>query len=1122
MQLIRPRRSRSPLLALPLLTAVLAGCQNPATPAQPELTSAPARSTVVGRVYELQLQRDGQGRLAAAAIRTAGGPLGFQYVSSGTLNKDGQWFVRVTYRVTNNSTQPVSNLGFVPIDTDEDSDPATVAASAPTVGATFFKDVQFFDRSDASARASALSPVQARDVNGAVDAAATPYQPVDTRGVTLDMPTGLVLGSGGMSAKGWQTSGTLAPGASTEVTFATQMPAVSGTQDPFSYSVVFTAVNSVDVPVGIVPAAGLNPRVDLPSAGPAYVNGTLGDPTDPAATLGLKFNVAASDIDAQELSINATSSNPAVATTELSGTGATRTLRIKPQQVGYADITVTVTDGSRSASYVVKYAASQAAGVTDSTRFFSGASNASSAQDVGGGYMLVADDEFNTLNLYPAGASSVALKKFDFTSKLNLTDAANPEMDLEASARQGDRIYWLASHGNNKNGKLRTNRYRLFATDLSGTGEATTLSYVGRYDNLRSDLIAWDKANGSPLGLEASAAQGVIPEADGGVGFNIEGLAFRPGTTMAYLGFRAPLEPTGSRNTALIVPVTNFADLVTGAAGTASFGAPLQLDLGGRGIREMKCNDQGCLILAGPATGGSNFALYSWSGQPGDAAHLRNDLQSLAVSADGSFESVVNLPAGNPDTDALTGQALQLLTDNGDSVYYGDGNIAKDLGAPATNWQKFRAETVTVGAMPASTCTVSSVTVTPATSTLTVGDSQKFTANVSTSPAGCATTLSWSSSDSSVLSIDNTGQASALKAGVATVIVTVTPASGIGAQSATTVAVLPSQPTLPTTLPNVAVYRVGDGSAAPTNAGTAVFVDIYNPNDGSLVTTVPMPTKASGSNNPLMASGTASSEGLLSRSADGRYLVLTGYAAPVGTASIKGTSSTATPRVVARVDAAGAVDTTTKITDAYSGDNVRSAASADGSSFYVAGAKDGVRRYPLGGGAATSISTTPANLRQLNIFGGQLYTSSGAGTGTKGVLSVGTGLPTSTGQAATRLPGLSDTLTADSYGFFLADLDEVAGMDTLYVADGTSGLQKFSLNGGTWAPSGTVSGKFVGLTGVQQGKTVTLFTTDSGATQLMKLNDTSGYGGGLAGQATTIVSAKANTVLRGVALAPVN
>jgi hypothetical protein len=89
---------------------------------------------------------------------------------------------------------------------------------------------------------------------------------------------------------------------------------------------------------------------------------------------------------------------------------------------------------------------------------------------------------------------------------------------------------------------------------------------------------------------------------------------------------------------------------------------------------------------------------------------------------------------------------------------------------------------------------------------------------------------------------------------------------------------------------NIAVYRVGDGAAALVNTGNAVFIDEYTPS-GTLVQSIALPTALTGANQPFVASGTATSEGLLTRSQDGNYLLAPGYArAPGGTGSLSGTT----------------------------------------------------------------------------------------------------------------------------------------------------------------------------------------------------------------------------------------
>lgn len=445
-----------------------------------------------------------------------------------------------------------------------------------------------------------------------------------------------------------------------------------------------------------------------PATGPtAFVSGVTNDPTDPASTLGIEFNVSDVETTATGLSVTATSSNTAVVTnTNLlvtTGNAQSRNLKITPVGVGYTDITVTVSDGGLCSSYVIKYAASAASGAPSSTRFHTQVSDASTAQAVDSDYMLVADDENQVLRLYNRQNSGLPVNGFDYTSSLGLTDISGGvprEVDIESSVMIGNRIYWLGSHSNASGGNNRPNRSRVFATDLAGGGAAATLSYVGRYDGLKTDLLAWDVANGNALGLAASAATGNIPEDPELDGFNIEGFTIAPDGTTGYIGFRAPYQSTSTRTLALIVPWTNMTSLFSGnpTSGTATFGTPILLDLGGRGIREIKRNATGeYLILAGPADGSTgiapkDFRFYTWTGDPFDAPVLRS-ANLTALNAQGSFESIVDLPSP-----LANNSEIQVLVDNGDNIFYNDGTIAKELAQP--NYKKFRSERITLGNPP--------------------------------------------------------------------------------------------------------------------------------------------------------------------------------------------------------------------------------------------------------------------------------------------------------------------------------------------------------------------------------------------------------------------------------------
>ena len=101
-----------------------------------------------------------------------------------------------------------------------------------------------------------------------------------------------------------------------------------------------------------------------------------------------------------------------------------------------------------------------------------------------------------------------------------------------------------------------------------------------------------------------------------------------------------------------------------------------------------------------------------------------------------------------------------------------------------------------------------------------------------------------------------------------------------------------------------------------------------------IVTVLPVAAMvaASGAQRAFVGSGTATTDGLLTRSADGACLAVPGYGRDLGTGSGNLVSGSvagggAIPRVVARVSATGAIDTSTALTDAAVAGNFRSAAS---------------------------------------------------------------------------------------------------------------------------------------------------------------------------------------------------
>ena len=321
------------------------------------------------------------------------------------------------------------------------------------------------------------------------------------------------------------------------------------------------------------------------------------------------------------------------------------------------------------------------------------------------------------------------------------------------------------------------------------------------------------------------------------------------------------------------------------------------------------------------------------------------------------------------------------------------------------------------------------------------------------------------------------------------------------------------------------VLRVGDGTAALTAASSAGFLEHHNLDGTSAGATVSLPIAANGANKPLTFAGSSTAEGGLSRSDDGHYVIVAGYAAAPGISGIATTTSAANNRVIGRVAASGAVDTSTLFTTAFNNGTIRAATSSDGTSFWASGSTSGVQYIQLGQSTATQLTTAPVNIRFLHIFGGQLYGSSGSGTYTN-VFTIGAGLPTTTGQTATSFVGMP-TSTASPYSFVLLDLSAtVAGFDTLYVADDRiassgGGIQKWTFNGTTWSLANTLTlgtTGFRGLAGVVTGANVTLLATSTlnSANTLVRFIDD----GSAAPVGTVIATAPTNTVYRGIAFAP--
>ena len=323
---------------------------------------------------------------------------------------------------------------------------------------------------------------------------------------------------------------------------------------------------------------------------------------------------------------------------------------------------------------------------------------------------------------------------------------------------------------------------------------------------------------------------------------------------------------------------------------------------------------------------------------------------------------------------------------------------------------------------------------------------------------------------------------------------------------------------------DLVVVQSGDGSAALSSAATAAFLDEFPSAGGSMVQQIALPTSAIGGNAALTLSGSATSEGFLTLSANGQYLTVAGYNQAPGTASVTGSIGN---RTVARIDLNGNIDTTTVLNDATSIGNVRSVISDNGSGIWVDSSSGGIRYVNYGTtGTSVQLSSTPSNVRVVNIFAGQLYTSSASGA-FQGIASVGTGVPTTSGQTTTLLPGFPTSSGPSPYDYVFAN------STTLYVADDRSatssgGLQKWIFNGSSWSLAYTLNSGITaglrGLTATTDGagnETLYATTAESSANKLVSITDSLAATTLPGSETFTIIAtAAANTAYRGVEFIP--
>lgn len=308
---------------------------------------------------------------------------------------------------------------------------------------------------------------------------------------------------------------------------------------------------------------------------------------------------------------------------------------------------------------------------------------------------------------------------------------------------------------------------------------------------------------------------------------------------------------------------------------------------------------------------------------------------------------------------------------------------------------------------------------------------------------------------------------------------------------------------------NIVVERIGNGSTTLTSAASSINVLELNTSGTTQQT---LSTLFTGTN-LLTESGTGTSNGNLN--SYNTLLGVPGYNLPLITAGVSSSNTKATnilgtgATVVNRV-----VFPTSGSPLPFTGDNFRSIIPTSSTTFYASGAGSSSTGgiWYFNGTSYTQVSITQTNTRNVEIFNGNLYYSTGSGT--TGIYQVGTGLPTSSGQTATIV-----VAAASPYGFSVSP-----DGNTMYIADDGAingntggGIQKWTKSGSTWTRQYTFAVQARGLTVDYSNTNAVIYATTitAGANKIVKIIDS-----GSSAASSDVILAGSNYVFRGVDFAP--
>jgi len=339
---------------------------------------------------------------------------------------------------------------------------------------------------------------------------------------------------------------------------------------------------------------------------------------------------------------------------------------------------------------------------------------------------------------------------------------------------------------------------------------------------------------------------------------------------------------------------------------------------------------------------------------------------------------------------------------------------------------------------------------------------------------------------------------------------------------------------------NLAVVQMGIATQPAGADGEPVSIVQFTPAGVQVGNLLTLPSTGA-SAFILDNSGT---EGFMSLSGNGRYLVLGGYNTNIQTSSLAAFTSTNVFRAVATVDGYGNFALPITNSHIYSTYNVRGAVSDGLGNFWVSGS--GGTGATLANGEigivyvgtssletnVTVTETGTGNERCLNLYNGNLYLSTGSGSGVygRGIYMVSNsptgGIMTNTGSTANNTNIMQTGSAGGPYDFVINTAGTIA-----YVAeDNLGGIVKFTstgLPGALWVSNYTISALTPGAPAsgtnaeavtadfTQNPPVIYATTGESTANRFLQIVDN-----GSSSTATLLATAPAGTIYRGVRFVP--